>query len=137
MKEQTCICDAYNCNKFSLDVYLYQITLENGLKCLHKFRYKSFNIGSWSLFSVSDWRDSDNLTPAVSSHEEMNKSCFHICTQPAKKDYVCLQRLRLATNITIQMTSSAVVAEILLTCSLNPKILAENRLPSALLRLTN
>lgn len=44
-----CICNAYNCNKLSKDVYLYQITLENGLKCLHKFRYKSFNIGSWSL----------------------------------------------------------------------------------------
>ena len=49
IKAWNCICNAYNCNKLSRDVYLYQITLENGLKCLHKFRYKSFNIGYWSL----------------------------------------------------------------------------------------
>ena len=46
------ISNAYNCNKLSEDVYLYQITLENGPKCLHKFRYKSFNIGFWSLFRM-------------------------------------------------------------------------------------
>ena len=64
-----CVCNAYNCNKLSKDVYLYQITLENGLKCLHKFRYKSFNIGSWSLHLL----DSHNRSTLSKKRRNLNR----------------------------------------------------------------
>ena len=69
IKAWNCICNAYNCNKLSRDVYLYQITLENGLKCLHKFRYKSFNIGSWSLFPA----DAGSGSPGPKSRVHQNQ----------------------------------------------------------------
>ena len=65
-----CICNAYNCNKLSKDVYLYQITLENGLKCLHKFRYKSFNIGSWSLHLLDSHNRSNKVKKKEKSENE-------------------------------------------------------------------
>ena len=55
--------NAYNCNKLSKDVYLYQITLENGLKCLHKLRYKSGGISFWS----EEKKAEERLDPSILS----------------------------------------------------------------------